>query len=252
MTAITAPGGLASRVDAPSPLDVVRLQLAKRLAVFGVPLIIIGFVFLGTAIISLAIMRVTGGGGTSAGAVDGARFNQGMVWALSGFMVALGVQGVSTAFPFALALGATRRTFTLGTLLSNVVIAAYVTVVFTALLGLELLTGHWFVDIYLVDVYLLGAGNVAILMPAVFLGTLAMLAVGSLFGSAWIRFGAKGAGGLGLLLGLTLALTLLVLAPAIPDIARAFQTWWLVVIAVAMILGSAIGSVLFLRGASVR
>lgn len=236
----------------PTPADVTRLQLTKRGAVFGLPLLIIGGAFVLTAIITLAIARITGDmGANHPDAIAGARSNQGIVWALSGFMVALGVYG-ATAFPFALALGTTRRTFTLGTLLANTVIAAYVTAIFVALLGLELLTGHWFVNIYLVDVYLLGAGDVRILLPAVFLGALSLLSAGMLFGAAWVRYGVKGAGGLGLALALLFALGLLLLAPALHDIAAAFQVWWLAVAAVVLIAASSAGALLLLRGASVR
>ncbi|WP_246854117.1 hypothetical protein [Naasia sp. SYSU D00057] len=235
----------------PSPVDVVRMHVVKRRAVFVTPLLIVAAVFVVTTIISLALQRL-GTPMEDAAAADGARNNPAVAWALSGFVVSLGVMAVSTAFPFSLALGTTRRSFTVGTLLSNAVIAAYFTAIFVALLGLELLTGHWFAGIHLVDVYALGAGDVRYLVPIVFLGTLALMSIGSVFGAAWIRFAAPGAATLGVALGVGLALALLLAAPVLPDIAAAFRVWWLAVAAVAVIALASAGTLLFLRGASVR
>ncbi|HEY8589753.1 MAG TPA: hypothetical protein VIL55_09410 [Naasia sp.] len=235
----------------PAPLDVVRLHLSKRYSMFVVPLFIVAGVFVVTAVIALAFQRLAAGA-DMADAIDGARQNPAVAWALSGFMVALGVQGVATAFPFSLALGTTRRTFTLGTLLTNGLIAVYVTAIFLALLGLELLTNHWFVGIHLVDVYILGAADPLQLAVIVFLGALTLLSAGSAFGAAWTRFGPTGAAVLGMGLGLLLALALLLLAPSLPDIAASFRAWWLAVAAGILIVAASLGTLLFLRGASVR
>jgi len=245
MTAIAA---LPTAV--PRAVDVVALTTVRRRAVFATPLLIVAAVFVVTAILSLALQRFLGSG--DAEALDGARQNPAIAWALSGFVVALGVQGAATAFPLSLALGATRRVFTLGTLLTNLVIAAYFTGMFLALLGIELLTGHWFADIHLVDVYLLGAGDVRLMLPIVFLGTLTLLCIGSVFGASHVRFGAVGPSLLGLGSGLVLAIALLVGAPALSAVFAAFQLWWLVVAAVALVLASAAGILGFLRSASVR
>jgi hypothetical protein len=235
----------------PSALDVVRLHIVKRRSVFVTPLFIVAAVFVVTTIIALALQRV-GGSPDTADLIDGARQNPALAWAFSGFIVALGVQSVSTAFPFALALGATRRTFTLGTLLTNAVLAAYLTAIFLVLLALELLTGHWFANVHLVDVYVLGAGDVRLLVPITFLGALALLSLGSVFGASHVRFAAYGPAALGIGLGLVLALSLLLFAPALPAFFAAFQLWWLTVVAIGIVLTSSLGALAFLRSASVR
>lgn len=52
----------------------------------------------------------------TAGWVQGSRSNAAIAWALVGFMIPFGVTSVAAAVPFALALGATRRSFVTGTL----------------------------------------------------------------------------------------------------------------------------------------
>jgi hypothetical protein len=235
----------------PGALDVVHLHIVKRRAVFVTPLLIVAAVFVLTAIIALALQRFADSPET-AEAVDGARQNPAIAWALSGFIVSLGVQAVATAFPFALALGATRRTFTLGTLLTNGVIALYVTGIFLALLGLELLTGHWFAGIRLLDVYILGAGDARLLVPITFLGALSLLSIGSLFGASYVRYAAYGPAGLGVGVGLVLAVSVLLFAPALPGFFAAFQLWWLAVFAIAVVIASSAGTLALLRSASVR
>lgn len=235
----------------PNALDVVQLHIVKRRAVFLTPVLIVAAVFVVTTIIALALQRV-GSSADTAEVIDGARQNPAVAWALSGFIVSLGVQGVATAFPFGLALGATRRTFTLGTLLTNAIIAAYLTAIFLVLLGLELATGHWFANVHLIDVYALGAGNPGLLVGITFLGGLALLSIGSLFGASYVRFSAYGPAGLGIGLGLVLALTLLVSAPSLPAFFAGFQLWWLAVFAIAVVIASSLGALAFLRSASVR
>lgn len=248
-----------SRLRSPGALDVLRLHTVKRRAVFGTPLIIIAAVFVITLIISLALQRsaavsftVDLGDGASPEATDGARHNPGIVWALSGFAVAIGVQHVASAFPLSLALGTTRRTFTLGALLTNAPVAAYFTALFLVLLGLELATHHWFVDLHLVDVYVLGAGDVRLLVPIVFLGALALLSIGSAFGASHVRFGARGPAAVGIASALLLATAILSAAPSLVEIAAAFELWWLAVSAVATIVLASAGTLAFLRRASVR
>ena len=54
------------------------------------------------------------------------------------------------------------------------------------LLGLELATNHWFMGLYVLDVYATGSGNPLILGLGGFLGTLFCLTVGGLFGAVWV------------------------------------------------------------------
>lgn len=233
-------------------LKVTRLHLNKLGTYLLMPPIILAFVFLVTAVIQIAILRGTGVSATDPEYIEGARWNQSIVWALPGFLVYYGVQAVSTTYPFGLALGATRRNFILGTVIANALQSAYVALLLLALLGLELATGHWFVGVYLLDVHLLGGGNGLIVLATGFLGTLFCLTVGGVFGAVWVRFGSKGPTILGIVLGLALALTVLLLAPQLGEIFAGFTGAHLAVGALVTVVLSLVGTWFAMRRASVR
>ncbi|XPP27241.1 MAG: hypothetical protein ACNYNX_03395 [Leucobacter sp.] len=232
-------------------IRVTRLQMNKPDVTFLVPLMILGVVMVISAIIVFAIQR-GGGDPSTAEYVDGARMNMGMVWSLPGFLVYLGVQAVATTFPFALALGATRRAFVAGTALSNLVQSAYIALVMLALLGIELLTNHWFIGLYVLDIYLLGAGNPLQLFLTAFLGTFVMLSIGGVFGAIWVRFGAKGPTLLGLAIGLLLAIAFLIAVPYLGEIFAAITGARLIVVAIVVALVALVGTWLCMRRTAVR
>lgn len=201
-------------------LKVTRLHLNKLSSFVVAPLGIVGVVMVVSIIIALAIQR----GGSpvdSASYVEGARWNSGIVWSLPGFLIYYGVQAVATTYPFGLALGTTRRNFILGTMVANVLQAAYIAIVLVILLGIELATDHWFMSVYVLDVYALGAGNPWVLFASAFLGVLFCLTIGGFFGAIWVRFGAKGPAVVGLALGVVLAVALLILAPQLAELIAA-------------------------------
>ena len=232
-------------------LKVTRLHLNK-LSTFAVaPLGIVGVVMVVSIIIALAIQR-GGSPADSASYVEGARMNSGIVWSLPGFLIYYGVQAVATTYPFGLALGTTRRNFILGTMVANVLQAAYVAVLLVILLGIELATDHWFMSVYVLDVYALGAGNPWVLFASAFLGVLFCLTVGGFFGAVWVRFGAKGPAVVGLALGVVFAVALLILAPNLVELLSGITREGLA-IAVLGIIVVALGSTwLAMRRASVR
>ena len=232
-------------------VKVARLQMNKVDVTFLVPLIIVLVVMVISAIIVLAIQRAGSVPGT-ADYVDGARMNMAMVWSLPGFLVYLGVQAVSTTFPFATTLGATRKAFVAGTALANLVQSAYVALVMLVLLGLELLTNHWFFGMYVLDVYLLGAGNAVQLVVTAFLGTFLMLSTGGVFGAVWVRFGPKGPTILGLALGLALAVAILLLVPHFGAIFASMTGGRLALIAVAVAVVALLGTWGCMRRTAVR
>ena len=120
-----------------------RLHLNKREVTFLIPLYITGTVAVISVLIALLFLR----GGSVPGSdmwVESSRLNPGIIYALPGFLVYLGVQSVATTFPFALTLGSTRRSFVGGTLLWAVLTSAYLTAVLAILTMIEIATGHWF------------------------------------------------------------------------------------------------------------
>ena len=89
-------------------LNVARLQMNKRDVTFGTPAGIVGVVLILSALIAIALQRA-GVDPAQADYVAGARNNPGIGWSLPGFLIYYGVQAVATTFPFAMALGSTRR-----------------------------------------------------------------------------------------------------------------------------------------------
>ncbi|GAA1779443.1 MULTISPECIES: hypothetical protein [Leucobacter] len=230
---------------------VIRLHLNKPSTMFVAPLTIVLLVLVMSAIIALALQR----GGldpNDPGYAVGARYNSGMMWSLPGFLVYYGVQAVATTFPFATATGSTRRSYVLGTAIANLIQSAFITAIMLALLGIELATGHWFMNVYALDVNGLGAGNPFVLAPVVFLGTFTLLSIGGVFGAIWLRFGPKGPAVLGLLLGLAAALSVLLLAPQLGEIIPAITGGILAGVAVAIAAIALVGTWLSMRRTSVR
>lgn len=203
-----------------SILKVTRLHMNKPAVMFGVPAQIIVVVLVVTAIISFVLQRA-GLDPASADYAEGARWNQGMIWSLPGFLIYYGVQAVSTTYPFALALGASRRAHVLGTAIANLVLSAFVAAFMLALLGIELLTDHWFFAVYALDTYMLGAGNGLILAVTAFMITFVSTSLGGLFGAVWVRYGSKGPTVVALGLGLVIVLLLLIFVPQMGAIVAA-------------------------------
>lgn len=230
-----------------SPWDVLRLHFAQRATLLRTPPGIMLVTFAVVVILAIIFWRVGVEPG-SAEWVQNSRSNGAVFWGLPGFLVWLGVQTVSLTFPIALSLGSTRRSFVVGTVLTHVSLALYVTALLLVLLAVELATGHWFFGIYLVDVTILGSGDPGQLAVTTFLGSLFALAVGGAFAAAWVRFGAMGPTALGAASVLGLGIAVILLIPLAP----AAQPWWAVVAAVIVIALAFLGQYALLRRASVR
>ncbi|WP_245992002.1 hypothetical protein [Mycetocola lacteus] len=232
-------------------LAVTRLHLTRKRMTFGVPVLYVGIVAVLSILISLIFWRAGSQPGT-AGWIDSSRSNPGLVWALGGFLGYMGVSSTATTFRFAITLGATRRAFTLGTLLWNLVIAAYLAAVLTALAALELATNHWFVGFYIFDIAILGNGNLPVTFAIVLLGVLSILTVAGVFGAAWIRFNNRGPILLGIGIGLVVVVAVLILVPQAAQIIAAFEPWWLAIAAGVAIIAASLGSWRLLRRAIIR
>lgn len=231
--------------------SVVKLQFAKRDLAFLTPLATILLTLVLTGIIAIILQRA-GLDPDSPNYAEGARQNPGMMYALPGFLIYMGVQSVGTTFPFAMSLGTTRRNFVAGTALTFVGISLYVTVIMTVLLALEKLTNHWFANIYAVDVYVLGSGDFGLLIPIAFFATLACLSIGGAFGAVYVRYRNRGPVVMGLSIGIVLAVAALILVPYFGDIAEGFNRWWGFLLAVVICGASLLGMRLALGRASVR
>lgn len=232
-------------------ISTVKLHLNRRRQVFLVPVwigIIVGLI---SVIIALIFWR----GGSQPGSTDwiqGSQSNPAIIYALGGFLTYLGVVSTSSHYPFALALGSTRRAFVAGTFLYQAVIAAYVAIVFLAFGVIEAATNHWFVGFYAFDIYALGAGDPWRLLTIVFLGVFLFLAIGSVFAAAWVRYGVRGPQLLAIGLIVVTGLVIAIIVPEFGAIITAFQLWWLAIAAGVIILLASLGTWLFLRAAIIR
>ncbi|MBP6684175.1 MAG: hypothetical protein KA158_02035 [Leucobacter sp.] len=232
-------------------MKVTKLHLNKPQLMFSAPAQIVGTVMLVTALISLILQRaeVFGGMGDY---LDIMRRNNALVFALPGFLIYYGVQAIATTYPFALALGATRRSYVWGTALANVILSAYVALLLLVLLGLELVTDHWFANIYATDVLLLGSGNPLVLAVTAFLLTFASVSIGGFFGGVWVRFGSKGPLLTALVLAVVLAGLLFIFVPYSEAIIAAVTRPILAVVGLAIALLALLGTWIVMRRASVR
>lgn len=230
---------------------VTKLHLNKPAVMFGVPAQIVIIVLIVSAIISFALQRA-GLDPQSADYAEGARWNQGMIWSLPGFLIYYGVQAVSTTYPFALALGATRRAHVWGTALANLVLSLYIALLMLVLLGLELVTNHWFYGVYALDSYLLGAGDPLVLFMTIFVLTFVSTSLGGFFGAVWVRFGPKGPTVAALGLALVLVVLLLIFVPQLGEIIAAATRPVLAGVGIGVSFVALVGTWWIMRRASVR
>lgn len=232
-------------------MNVTKMHLNKPQMMFSAPAQIVGTVMVVTALISLILQRadVFGGMGGYLGVMQQ---NNALVFALPGFLIYYGVQAIATTYPFALALGATRRSYVWGTALANIILSAYVALLLLVLLGLELATDHWFANIYAMDVSVLGNGNPLVLVVTAFLLTFASVSIGGFFGGVWVRFGSKGPLLTALVLAIVVAGLLFLVVPFSQEIIAAITRPLLAAVGLAVTLLALVGTWIVMRRASVR
>ncbi len=116
--------------------NVMRLQLMNRQSYVIVPLLVLG----GAALLALAIFLLVPYDGPKYAVMAAAA----PLWA---FLV-VGVQALTMSFPFSQALGATRRDFHIGTLLTAALTAAMLALIYLVIALLEKATNGWGVNGY--------------------------------------------------------------------------------------------------------
>ena len=123
-------------------LAVTRLHLVNRLSAFGVPWMILGFIF----IVNLAIWWIIFASVTDeadrADARDGLAYS-GALFYIFVYMLVLGIQAVAFTFPFALGFSVTRRDFWLGSALTFIALSAAYSAGLTILATIEVATDGW-------------------------------------------------------------------------------------------------------------
>lgn len=120
---------------------IVRLLTANPATTIGMPLLILGLIFLGTWFIWWMIMASVSPS-DAADAAEGIQYNGASAWIFF-YMLVVAVQAVNLAFPLALGFGSTRRAFNTGTGLTFLMLSAGYALVMTVGRWLEQLTGGW-------------------------------------------------------------------------------------------------------------
>ncbi|WDG18059.1 hypothetical protein [Microbacterium sp. Clip185] len=160
-------------------LKVVRMQLTNKQTFVWVPLIVLG----GAFAISLAIYGILFSAGATGTFYGGGA--QAPLW----YFAVIGAQALTMTFPFSQAMSVTRREFFLGTMLTAVLTAAMLAVIFVIGGLIETATGGWWFNGYFFTV---GVGwEPGPVLAGVFYFAIAMLFFVSGFWGATIfkRFG---------------------------------------------------------------
>ncbi|WP_066043457.1 hypothetical protein [Herbiconiux solani] len=123
-------------------LAVSRLQLSNRMSVFGVPWMILGFIFLVNLVIWWIIYQSVADPADRTDALEGLQYS-GASFYFFVYMLVLGVLSMAQYFPLALGLSATRREFWFGTSLVFVLLSVLYGVGFTVLATIERATEGW-------------------------------------------------------------------------------------------------------------
>jgi hypothetical protein len=162
-------------------LTVARYHLVQRFNYLVLPWLVLAFVFA----VDVVVIELTPAGHTAHRWVGG----------LAAFFVVLfvlGLQAVAQSLPFGLALGASRRSFYLGTSFLGVALAAVYGLALTGLQAIERATGGWGIDMGFFRVpYLLNGSWYTTWLPTFVAGAL-LFAWGMWFGLVFRRWGTIG------------------------------------------------------------
>lgn len=224
-------------------MNVLRLQLINTQSLVWVPLLIL----VAAVVISVLIFAMIPGDGIKvAGAANAP------LW----YFMALGVQSLTLAFPFAQAMSVTRREFLLGTLVFGVIAAALMATLFILLAGVELLTDGYGMNGRVAHLdWLFEPGWISAWL-SYFMFTLLLFVIGFWAATIWKRFGTLAIVSVGIVLGLALALSLLLITrtdswPAVIGWFVDTGAFVLTLLGLALTGVAAVGTYLTLRRATV-
>ncbi len=167
----------------------LRLYLANKTYVVGVPVMTLGLVVLITVLIGL-VMGIAMGLPLPPGAEQASRTNIGPLTALPGFLIGVGVLAMNRNFAMALAFGSARRDFWCGSALGFTATSLVTAVTAVALLAVEKATHGWFVGIHALDLVVLGSGDYVKTFAMILMLSLLSLFLGAMFGTVYRAFGA--------------------------------------------------------------
>jgi hypothetical protein len=161
-------------------LKVARYHLVNRLQYIGMPWGDLGFAFAVTLIVFWLIAPPASGSHTGALATIYIVF------------FVLGIMSVARSLPFGLALGVSRRSYYLGTVLLATAMAVVYGLALTLLQLLERATGGWGVHLKFFRVAYLLSGPWYLTWLTSFVGLALLFIYGMWFGLVWRRWGLIG------------------------------------------------------------
>jgi hypothetical protein len=143
MTALSPALSASRHHDSPRRiLAVTRLHFVNKFQIVGLPLIILGSIFVLNLAIWYIIIESTGGP-TPQNLSHTHLGYSGAVSYIFVYAMVIAVQAISRTFPFSLGFGVTRRDFYLGSVLAFVALSLGFAVVLTIMSVLEIATGGW-------------------------------------------------------------------------------------------------------------
>ena len=193
MSAMTTPAAFAPRPLSSRVGNVVRLHVANPFTIFVTPAIVLGLIFAANWMIWWIIRTAAPSDPQSVADVSaGFQFSGATLWIFV-YMMIVAIQAMNLTFSFALGFSSTRRDFLLGSGLTFVALSALYAVAYILLAGIETWTGGWGVGGAMFNSIYFGLDA-----PwwqrlfHVFALFLFFFAAGSVFGSMYVRWKARG------------------------------------------------------------
>lgn len=194
----TTPTAPAPTLVGPRPLrrrvgNVVRLHLANPFTIFITPLIVLGLIFALNWMIWWIVRTAAPSDPASVADVSaGFQLSGATLWIFV-YMMVVAIMAMNLTFSFALGFSSTRRDFLLGSALTFVGLSALYAGLYILLAALETWTGGWGVGGAMFNSIYFGIDAPWWLrLFHVFALFLYFFAAGSMFGSMYVRFKARG------------------------------------------------------------
>lgn len=195
MTAVAAP---TSPLTRPRPLgrrlwNVIRLHAANPFTILWTPLIVLGLIFAVNWVIWLLIRTATPGDAESVANVsEGFQYSGAILWTFV-YMMVVAIMAMNLSFSFALGFGSTRRDYILGTGVTFVGLSVLYAAIYTLFGALETWTNGWGLGGVMFTSFYFGVDAPWWLRAFhVFALYLFFFAIGSAFGSMYVRWKARG------------------------------------------------------------
>jgi hypothetical protein len=174
-------------------VNVARLHAANPFTIFWTPLYVVGLIFAANWVIWWIVRTAAPNNPeTVQGVSNGFQYSGASLWIFV-YMMVIAIMAMNASFSLALGFGSTRRDFILGTGLTFVGLAALYSLIYILLAGIETWTGGWGLGGAMFNSIFFGLESPWWLrLFHVFALFLFFFAIGSAFGSMYVRWKARG------------------------------------------------------------